>query len=547
MLQMLISKLIRELKKEVPEIKKENFQFRGKFGDLSCNICFVEGKKKGETPREIALEKMKNIKLPPEFEKVEEKDGYLNFYLNYKKISPEILKEYKKKSRKGGKIMVEFSNPNPCKAMHIGHARTTFLGDSVSRILEFQGNKIVRANYYNDLGKQVAKTVLAFQKYKLENKKKIDHELAEIYVKLHKEDDGDILNEKSQEILFELENKTGKFKSEWEFVVKNAVKGFEETYKNLGIDFDVCLYENKFKEEGKKIALELLKKGFAFEHEGSVVINLEKYGVPNTVLVRSDKTSLYLTSDLALTIYKFKKFRLDKSVWVVGSEQNLHFKQLFKILEISDYRWAKNCKHMNYGIVTLQGSKMSSRSGEYTLLDDLVDELTEKGIKEVKKRNSKLGEKKIKELAKKIGIGALKYDILKVDRNKNVEFNPSKAIRFEGDTGPYIQYTIVRCNSILRNAKKKKIEIKEINDYEKELLKKFLEFSGVVERSGEDMKPNLICNYAFELATIFSKFYENCRVIGSEEEGFRLRLVEKTKEILKTCLDLLGIEVPEKM
>jgi arginyl-tRNA synthetase len=330
--------------------------------------------------------------------------------------------------------------------------------------------------------------------------------------------------------------------------VQNAIKGFEETYKNLGIKFDVCLYENEFKNEGKKIAGELLNKGFGFEHDGSVVIDLEKYGLPNTVLVRSDKTSLYLTSDLALTVYKFKKFKLNESIWVVGSEQNLHFKQLFKILEILGYKWATNCKHMNYGIVTLHGSKMSSRSGEYILLDDLVDEIIEKGIEEVNKRNSGLSEDKIKEISKKIGIGALKYDILKVDRNKNVDFNPSKAIKFEGDTGPYLQYTIVRCNSILRNInKKRKIEIKEINNYEKELLKKFLEFSEVIERSNENMRPNLICNYAFELATSFSKFYENCKVIGDKEEGFRLGLVKKTKEVLEICLGLLGIEVPDKM
>jgi len=329
--------------------------------------------------------------------------------------------------------------------------------------------------------------------------------------------------------------------------VQNAIKGFEETYKNLGIKFDVCFYENEFKEEGKKIALKLLKKGFAFKHENSIVINLEKYGIPNTVLVRSDGTSLYLTSDLALTIYKFEKFNLASSIWVVGSEQNLHFKQLFKILELLGYKWADKCKHMGYGIVTLQGSKMSSRSGEYILIDDLIDEVVEKGIEEVKKRNPDLSEREIKKIAKKIGIGALKYDILKTDRDRNEEFNPNKAIKFEGNTGPYIQYTVVRCNSILKNIKEGDLEIKEINKFEKELLKKFLEFPIVIEKSSEKLKPNLICNYAFELATIFSKFYENCKVIGSENESFRAKLVKKTKEILEICLNLLGIEIPEKM
>ncbi len=545
---LLIKKLVKELKKEFPEIKEENFQFPGRFGDISCNICFIKGTKIGKNPREIASEEIKKIELPEEFEKVEEKNGYLNFYFNYKKIGENILKKFKNKPKTKKRIMVEFSNPNPCKAMHIGHARTTFLGDSIARILKFQGNKIIKANYYNDLGKQVAKMILAMQKYKLKNRKKVDHELADIYAKLHKEVGKETLNKKSQEILYELENKTGKFKSEWKFVVKNAINSFEETYKILGIKFDVYFYENKFKEEGKKIALKLLKKGFAFEHDGSVVINLEKYSLSNTILIRSDNTTLYLTPDLALTLYKFKKFNLDSSIWVVGSEQNLHFKQLFKILEILGYNWAKNCKHMNYGIVTLQGSKMSSRSGEYILLDDLVDELIRKGVKEVKKRNPDLSEEKINRIAEKIGVGALKYDILKVDRNKNVDFNPDKAIKFEGNTGPYIQYTVVRCNSILRKSfKKRKIEIRGINAYEKELLKKFLEFSEVVEKSRENMKVNLICNYAFELSTIFSRFYENSKVIGSKEESFRIELVKKTKEELESCLNLLGIEVPDKM
>ena len=548
MLQKLIQNLIKGLKKEFPEIEKENFQFPSRFGDISCNICFVEGKKKGISPRELALKKLKKIEIPSEFEKVEERNGYLNFYFNYEKIGKEILlKNFENKPKTKKRIMVEFSNPNPCKAMHIGHARTTFLGDSISRILKFQGNEIIRANYYNDLGKQVAKMVFAMQKYKIENKKKIDHELADIYAKLHKEIDEETLNKKSQEILYELENKTGKFESEWKFVVQNAIKGFEETYKNLGIKFDVCFYENEFKEEGKKIALKLLKKGFAFKHENSIVINLEKYGIPNTVLVRSDGTTLYLTSDLALTIYKFEKFNLASSIWVVGSEQNLHFRQLFKILELLGYKWITNCKHISYGIVTLRGSKMSSRSGEYILIDDLIDEVVEKGIEEVKKRNPDLSEREIKKIAKKIGIGALKYDILKTDRDRNEEFNPNKAIKFEGNTGPYIQYTVVRCNSILKNIKEKDLEIGKINKFEKELLKKFLEFSTVIEKSSEKLKPNLICNYAFELATIFSKFYENCKVIGSENESFRAKLVKKTKEILEICLDLLGIEIPEKM
>ena len=558
MIQKIIKKLAKELKTEFPDIKEENFQFPGKFGDISCNICFIEAKKKGINPSKLALDKFKKVLniLPVDFVNFVSVDGgYINFKFNYPELSKLIFKEEFKKSGKKEKIMVEFSNPNPCKAMHIGNSRSTFIGDSLSRILKYCGNDVIKANYYNDLGKQVAKTVLAVDKYGLKKNKKIDHELAEIYAKLHAEGSKEELDNTSQKILYELENKTGKFRNEWKEIVKMATEGFEETYKNSKIEFDVYFYESDFKEEGKKLSQKLLKQGYAFENEGAIVINLEKEDptIPNTILIRSDKTGVYLTSDISLTIHKFKKFKLDKSIWVVGADQNNHFRQLFKILELLGCKWTKNCEHVNYGLITLKGSKMSSRSGEFILIDDLIEEINEKARKEVRKRNPDLDEEQILKITKKIGLGALKYDILKIERNKNVDFNPDKAIQFEGNTGPYIQYMAVRCNSILKNVKtnvrrvKKDEKITQVNEYEKELMKKFLEFEEVLNRTARQLKPNLLCNYAFELATAFSKFYENCKVIGSYEESFRLKLVEKTKKILETCLNLLGIEVPEKM
>ncbi len=558
MIQKIIKKLAKELKTEFPDIKEENFQFPGKFGDISCNICFIEAKKKGINPSKLALDKFKKVLniLPVDFVNFVSVDGgYINFKFNYPELSKLIFKEEFKKSGKKEKIMVEFSNPNPCKAMHIGNSRSTFIGDSLSRILKYCGNDVIKANYYNDLGKQVAKTVLAVDKYGLKKNKKIDHELAEIYAKLHAEGSKEELDNTSQKILYELENKTGKFRNEWKEIVKMATEGFEETYKNSKIEFDVYFYESDFKEEGKKLSQKLLKQGYAFENEGAIVINLEKEDptIPNTILIRSDKTGVYLTSDISLTIHKFKKFKLDKSIWVVGADQNNHFRQLFKILELLGCKWTKNCEHVNYGLITLKGSKMSSRSGEFILIDDLIEEINEKARKEVKKRNPDLDEEQILKITKKIGLGALKYDILKIERNKNVDFNPDKAIQFEGNTGPYIQYMAVRCNSILKNVKtnvrrvKKDEKITQVNEYEKELMKKFLEFEEVLNRTARQLKPNLLCNYAFELATAFSKFYENCKVIGSYEENFRLKLVEKTKKILEICLNLLGIEVPEKM
>jgi arginyl-tRNA synthetase len=541
----LIEKLAEILKSEFPKIKKENFEFPSEFGDISCNICFVEAKNKETNPIKLAEEIAKKIKLPKEFEKVESINGYLNFYLNYKEILDTILKEKIKKIGKG-KVMVEFSDPNPCKAMHLGHARTTFLGDSISRILDFLGYKVIRANYYNDMGKQVAKEILAYQKYGLKKEKKVDHELAEIYAKLHSEENQEEIERKAQEILYGLE-KEGKYKEIWKEIVELAIQCFEETYEKLNIKFDINFFESEFREKGKEIANILLTKGIGYRDEGAIVVDLERYELPNIVVLRKDGTGLYITADLALTIHKFEEFNLERSIWVVGSEQDVYFKQLFKIFELLDYEWYNKCEHVSYGVITFKGSKMSSRAGRYILLDDLINELIEKAKEEVKKRGEK-DEEKILEIAKKIGVGALKYEILKVERNKTIDFDPSRAILFEGNTSPYLQYSIVRCNSILKKYKGDlNYEINEFNEFEKALLRKFLEFSTVIEKAGTQLKPNLICNYAYELATLFSRFYENCKVIGSEKENFRIALVRKTREILEICLSLLGIEVPEKM
>jgi len=539
-----VGKLIEALKLEFPKIKENNFIFPSEFCDIACNICFSEAKNRNLSPQQLAEEIAGKIKLPKEFEKVEAAKGYLNFYLNYSEISERILKSKIEKIYKGN-VMVEFSQPNPCKAMHLGHARTTFLGDSISKILEFLGYKVIRANYYNDLGKQVAKEILAYKKYGLKREKKIDHELAEIYARLHSEKNEEIERE-AQKILYSLENEN-KYREIWKEIVTSAVKGFEETYKKLNIKFDVNFFESEFREKGKKIANILVEKGIAHREGNAIIADLEKHGLPNIVVVREDGTGLYITSDLALTIYKFEKFNLEKSIWVVGAEQNTYFKQLFKILELLGCEWYNKCKHVGYGVITFKGSKMSSRAGKYILLDDLIDELIERAKEEVRKRGEE-NEKKISEIAKKIAVGALKYEILKVERNKTIDFNPERAILFEGNTGPYLQYSVVRCNSILKKYKGSvDYKASKINEFEKALLRKFLEFLEVVREGASQLKPNLICNYAYELATIFSKFYENCKVLGSENESFRVALVMKTKEILEKCLDLLGIEVPEKM
>ncbi len=533
-------------------------------GDIACTICFEIAKREKKNPEEIAKELVSKLKIPKIIKRVEIKNGYINFFFDFEKVSEKIVKEVVKKGRKYGsskigkkeRVMVEFSQPNPVHPMHIGHARTTFLGDAISNILDFHNFKVIKANYINDTGLQVAKLVYAYLLWG-ENKKpegKPDHWLWEYYVKFHeKAREDESLEEKAREILrkfeFEKDKKTIKI---WKKVVDWCIEGFKETYKKIKVNFDVYLYESNFRDLGKKIVEKALEKGIAFKSpEDAIVADLEKYGLSNIVVLRSDGTGLYVTSDLGMTVYKFEKFKLNKSIWVVSSEQNLYFKQLFKILELLGYEWVKNCFHFSYELVRIPEGKMSSREGKAIMLDEVVEKLVELAYKEVEKRNPNLDEKEKREIAEKIGISALKYAILKVEPEKQIVFDWKRMLSFEGDTGPYLQYALTRCNGILRKAGEigKKFSAKNLEREEIELIKILERFPEICLMALNDLRPHYICNYAYELASAFDKFYEKCPVLKAEEEkkNFRLNLVYSSKIVLENCFKLIGIEILERM
>jgi len=440
--------------------------------------------------------------------------------------------------------------------MHIGHARSTFIGASLANILSYVGYKTIRANYMNDVGLQVAKLVTAYKIWGKGKrpKGKPDLWLWQYYVKFHETAKvKPELEEKARETLrkFELE-KDKKTVDLWNKIVRWCVKGFEETYRNLGVKFDVWFYESNFRELGKEIVEKALLKNVAVRSpEGTIVTNLKDYGLPDTVLLRSDNTGLYITSDLGLTVHKFEKYKLDSAIWVVMSQQNLYFKQLFKLLELLGYPWAKNCHHFSYEAVNLPEGKMSSREGRIVMLDEVLKELTSLTYKEVEKRNPKLPRRKKMNIAKAIAVGALKYAILKVEPENKITFDWKKMLSLEGNTAPYIQYAHTRCSSILRKAKKwkKVFRIQKLEEGEKQLLKKLSLFNTIVQQAADDMRPHYICNYAYELSTVFNSFYEKCPVLSAKEavRNFRLTLVQLTKNILKDCLNMLGIKPLEKM
>jgi arginyl-tRNA synthetase len=537
---------------------------RSEFGDLAFP-CFDLAKEQKKSPQAIAQDILSRLELPKGMVKdAKVVGGYVNFFFDWTKLSTKILKSILTKDEKYGKpaklkkekIMVEYSHPNPVHSMHIGHARGTLLGDALANLLEFIGHKVVRANYMNDSGLQVAKLVTAVQMWAKDNKpdKKDDYWLWEYYVKFHDEAKNDeSLELKARENLNLIDvKKDKKTVALRDKVVKWCIEGFKKTYEDLGVGFDVYLYESKFRDEGKKIVEKALKKKLAFEsEEKTIVADLEKHGLPSFVILRSDGTGLYQTSDLGMTVYKFEHYKLDKSIWAAASAQNLYFKQLFKLLGILGYKWAKDCIHFSFDLVRLPRGKISSREGKAVLLDEVINKLEDMAYKEVDKRSPKGKEGEKRKTARSIGIGALKYAINKVETDKGITFDFKTMLSFDGNTGPYLQYAHTRCASILSKAGKtgKSFKTNELKKVEKELVKALADFPKVIEQSAKEMRINLICNYAYNLANLFSTFYQFCPVLKAEKEqkNFRLGLVTATKIVLRNALSIVGMDAIEKM
>ncbi len=567
----ILDKIKQDLEKDLKKIsllKHENIQQtlrkppQSSFGDLSTGICFKLAKKLKKSPNQIAEEISKKIKLSKKIpvSKFEAKDGYINFFFDYEKLSELTLKTILKQKEKYGsskkkkeKIMIEFSQPNTNKPMHIGHARNTFLGDSLSNILEFSGYKITRANYLGDTGLHIAKVILMYKMFG-KNKKpdiKPDHFIGNLYIKFEKEaKKNPDLTEEAKEILRRYEQEDKEIIKIWKKLREWALKGLNETYRRLKIKFDVDFFESEFEKEGKEYVKKLLEKKIAHKlKDGAVVADLEKYGLPSTIILRADGTALYHTKDLALGIKKFEKYKIDRSIYVVGSEQKMYLKQIFKMIELLGYKKANQCYHLPYGLVMLPEGKMSSRKGNAVLLDNMLNELKHLAYKKVEKNNPNLSAQEKNIISEKIAIGALKYALVKISPERNVLFNKKDVIKFEGNTGPYLQYSNVRINSILKKAKRWKQNLKneKLTKQEKKLINKLIEFPIVVEKASSDYRPHYICNYIYELSTIFNEFYHACPVIKSEQKDFRLTLTKATGIVIENGLNLLGIEIPNKM
>jgi arginyl-tRNA synthetase len=524
--------------------------------------CFNLAKKRKRNPAELANELSQKLKSSGLVREVNFYGPYINFYIDWLKAAEHLLKGILKEGNKYGRakplgrlVMVEYSAPNTNKPLHLGHLRNGAIGMALANILEASGYKVVKANLFNNRGSNISKSMLA---YKLWGKKakpsgKPDHFVGKFYVMFEKKRN-EKLDQQIQEMLRLWESGDKETQALWKKMDDWSIKGFRETYKRFGSEFDVEFKESDFWNKADPIIKKGLRKGtFKKNKDGFLVANLEKYGLGKKVIRRADDTSIYITNDLALTPHKFKKFKLNRAIWVVGSEQNMYFKQLFKIFELLGFPWAKDCYHLSYGLVFLPEGKMKSREGRVVDADDIINEIQDLAKKEIKKREKSIGRNELEKRSLQIGLAALKYFMLKMDAGKDIHFKPEESLSFEGDTGPYIQYSHARAKSILRKAGTKgtgKFKPSSLgNDREIALLRQLADFPDAVQRATKDLKPHYITGYALDIATKFNEFYQVVPVLKANKVSrpARLALVSATALVLKNALNLLGIEAPDRM
>lgn len=479
-------------------------------------------------------------------------------------------------------VMIEYSSPNTNKPLHLGHVRNNLLGYSLSRILAANGYKVVKTNIVNDRGIHICKSMLAWQKWgngvtPESSGKKGDHLIGDFYVAFDKHYKAEVaeleakgmtkeeaeaaspLMQEAREMLRRWEAGDEEVRSLWRMMNSWVYAGFDETYKRLGVDFDKIYYESETYLEGKEKVLEGLEKGIMYRKEdNSVWADLTADGLDHKLLLRSDGTSVYMTQDIGTAKLRYQDYPIDKMIYVVGNEQNYHFQVLSLLLDKLGFKWGKDLVHFSYGMVELPEGKMKSREGTVVDADDLMDEM----VNTAKETSMQLGkldnctQEEADKIASIIGLGALKYFILKVDPRKNMTFNPKESIDFNGNTGPFIQYTYARIQSVLRKAAEAGIseaynaDAVTPNEKEVSLIQRLTDFPSLVEEAGRTYSPALIANYAYDLVKEYNQFYHDFSILREENadvRAFRLNLSRTVGDIIKRAMWLLGIEVPERM
>ena len=488
-------------------------------------------------------------------------------------------------------VMIEYSSPNTNKPLHLGHVRNNLLGNALANIVAANGNKVVKTNIVNDRGIHICKSMLAWQKYgngetPESSGKKGDHLIGDYYVSFDKHYKAEVkelmakfqsegmneeeakakaeaespLMKEAREMLVKWEANDPEVRALWKKMNDWVYAGFDETYRMMGVTFDKIYYESNTYLEGKEKVMEGLEKGFFYRKEdGSVWADLTGEGLDHKLLLRADGTSVYMTQDIGTAKLRFADYPIDKMIYVVGNEQNYHFQVLSILLDKLGFEWGKGLMHFSYGMVELPEGKMKSREGTVVDADDLMAEM----IDTAKETSNELGKldgltkEEADNIARIVGLGALKYFILKVDARKNMTFNPKESIDFNGNTGPFIQYTYARIQSVLRKAKEAGIEIPaqlpagiELSEKEEGLIQMVADFAAIVKQAGEDYSPSIIANYTYDLVKEYNQFYHDFSILREENEAvkvFRLALSENVAKVVRLGMGLLGIEVPDRM
>ena len=488
-------------------------------------------------------------------------------------------------------VMIEYSSPNTNKPLHLGHVRNNLLGNALANIVAANGNKVVKTNIVNDRGIHICKSMLAWKKYgngetPETSGKKGDHLVGDYYVSFDRHYKAEVkelmtefaaqgmsedeakakaeaaspLMQEAREMLVKWEAGDPEIRGLWEMMNNWVYAGFDETYRKMGVSFDKIYYESNTYLEGKEKVMEGLEKGFFFKKEdGSVWADLTAEGLDHKLLLRGDGTSVYMTQDIGTAKLRFADYPIDKMIYVVGNEQNYHFQVLSILLDKLGFEWGKSLVHFSYGMVELPEGKMKSREGTVVDADDLMEEM----IATAKETSQELGkldgltQEEADDIARIVGLGALKYFILKVDARKNMTFNPKESIDFNGNTGPFIQYTYARIQSVLRKAAESGIVVPgqipagiELSEKEEGLIQMVADFAAVVKQAGEDYSPSIIANYTYELVKEYNQFYHDFSILREENEAvkvFRIALSANVAKVVRLGMSLLGIEVPSRM
>jgi len=519
--------------------------------------CFFLSKQLHDSSQQIAIELREKIGEPPstDFEDIQTEGPYINFFLNRKSLARQVVwdvitqkKNYgRSELGKNKKVVVEFSSPNIAKPFGIGHLRSTIIGNSLANIHEFTGHNVVRLNYLGDWGTQFGKLLFGYEKFGNEKKLQKDpiKHLMEVYVKSNKK----AYEKKAREEFKALENGNKKSLMLWKLFRNFSLDEFNKLYKKMGITFDSIEGESDYSKKSGEILEMLKEKNLLKKSRGAYVIDLTPYGLEHAIIEKSDGTTIYMARDLAAAIDRYKRYKFGKMIYEVGREQELYFKQLFKILELLGYKWAKDCVHVYHGhYLGKNKKKFSTRKGKTVFMEDVLEETTSLTRKEITKRTKKISKKELEDRALKVAIAAIFYGDLKNNRANNIVFDLKKFTSFEGDTEPYILYSYARASSILEKApEQKKFEVHELEENEIALAKKLKDFPEVVLTANRTLNPSIIANYSYQLAQTFNEFYHSCKAIGSEEEAFRLALIQSFRQVLKNSLKLLGIEILEEM